>query len=402
MKSMRRRVLWMLMAAVAAPAGYWGFSQAVTAQVATAPATTRTAATFPFDPKDIMPGFEQRPFRSNPERLRKRREEYPLTMCRHLVVEMAARTAESRKLFPHKFFRGDCHSHTDHSDGGGTVAETAAMVKAAQLDFQFVTDHWGTTQAAECREHGLWVGQEPATKHHHLGILGLKHAFVPQRDFLKDVADAKTVGTAVFIPHPAGWYPRDQYKEEQLKIMEQLPAPFMMEIANGASNIVTAFDYTDEAAIALWDHLLSMGKVVHAMGNTDAHVPHCIGIVWNSVYAEKCEQDEIVRELSAGHSFVSDGPLLHIGLGKARMGDRATAEDRGGELEITAVDVKGLAWVKVVVDGKQADAWWCRSEAKFTKTMAVPAGAAKYVRVEVRSDDGRRAYSNPIYLSARP
>jgi hypothetical protein len=134
------------------------------------------------------------------------------------------------------------------------------------------------------------------------------------------------------------------------------------------------------------------------MGNTDAHIPHCIGIVWNSVFAERCEQGEIVEALSAGHSFVSDGPLVHIGLGNARMGDRATAEDRGRELEITAVDVKGLAWVKVVADGKQVDAWWCRSEAKFTKKIAVPAGAGKYVRVEVRSDDGRRAYSNPIYL----
>jgi hypothetical protein len=347
---------------------------------------------------DIMPGFREKQWMHDPEKLRARREDFPINMCRWLVEEMARRQEESRKLFKWKFFRGDCHSHTHHSDGGGTVAQTAEMKKAAGLDFQFVTDHWGITQAPECREHGLWIGQEPGTEHHHLGILGLDHAFVPQKNLLQDVADVKARGGTPFIPHPTGWWPKTIYNEEQKKSLEALPDPFLMEIANAANNIVSAFDFTDESAIVLWDHLLTMGKVVHAMGNTDAHTPHALGIVWNSVFVEQCDQASVLAALSAGHSFVSEGPLVHISLGKALMGDRASAEDRAGKLAITAVDSRGLATVKVIADGKPIAGWWCKSNSKFSKRLVVPQTGAKYVRVEVRSDDGRRAYSNPIYL----
>src|SRR5690606_10906971 len=128
-----------------------------------------------------------------------------------------------------------------------------------------------------CREHGLWVGQEPATQYHHMGILGLDHAFVPAHDFLADMAEAKRRGATVFVPHPTGWFPRTIYNEEQKQVLEKLPDPFLMEICNGANNIVSAFDFTDESAIELWDRLLTMGKTVHAMGNTDAHSPCGIG-----------------------------------------------------------------------------------------------------------------------------
>jgi hypothetical protein len=353
----------------------------------------------PAEKPDIMPGFREKQFLHHPEKLKARLEEFPLNMCRWVLEAMARRQEENRKLFKWAFFRGDCHSHTHHSDGGGTVAQTAEMKKAAGLDFQFVTDHWGVTHAPECREHGLWIGQEPGTQHHHMGILGLDHAFIPQNDLLKDVAEAKARGATVFIPHPTGWWPKTIYNDEQKKSLEALPDPFLMEIANGANNIISAFDFTDDSAIELWDHLLTMGKVVHAMGNTDAHSPHELGMVWNSVYSPTCDQESILHHLRAGHSFVSEGPLVHISLGNARMGDRVgETPDRSEKLSITAVDTAGLATVKVIADGKTIGWWWCKSRTKFTKRLDIGQTPAKYVRVEVRSDDGRRACSNPIYL----
>src|SRR5690606_16751615 len=136
----------------------------------------------------LIPNYESRQLFRDPEKERQATLEYPLKLCQMLVEDTAKRVAESRKLFPWQFYRGDCHSHTHHSDGRGTVAQTAEMAKAAGLDFQYVTDHWGVTQAPQCREHGLWVGQEPATQYHHMGILGLDHAFVPAHDFLADMA----------------------------------------------------------------------------------------------------------------------------------------------------------------------------------------------------------------------
>jgi hypothetical protein len=349
----------------------------------------------------LIPGYETKQFMNDQEKLREWRWARPLKYCQWLKEDMAKRVEESRKLFKWKFFRGDCHSHTHHSDGIGTVAETAAEVKLAGLDFQFVTDHWGVTQGPECRELGLWVGQEPVTALHHMGILGLDHAFVPEKKFPDDILAAKALGATVFVPHPTGWWPITVYEQAALTALDTLPDPFLMEICNGANNTVSAFDYTDESAIELWDHLLMQGKVVHAMGNTDAHSPHAIGIVWNNVYSDTCDQPAILAALNAGHMCVSDGPLLHIRLGQAVMGDRASADDRRDKLAITAVDSRGLLSVRLIIDGKEAGSWACKGKTKFTKRLPIPETAGKYVRVEVLSKDARRAYSNPIYFNAQ-
>jgi hypothetical protein len=347
----------------------------------------------------LIPGFEERQAFRFPENAAENRWQRPMSTCLWVVADTAARVASSKNSFPWKFYRGDCHSHTHHSDGIGTVAETAEMAKAAELDFQFVTDHWGVTQAPECREHGLWYGQEPTTQFHHMGILGLDYAFAPQQDFLADYASAVGQGATVFIPHPTGWWPRTVYSEEQKQILEELPSPFLMEICNGANNIISAFDYTDESAIELWDHLLCMGRKVHAMGNTDAHLPHAVGIVWNGVFAEQCDQETILAELRQGHSFVSDAPLIHVAMGKARMGDTASTRDRKNELEITVADSRGLSSVSIIADGEEIFFQHLRGETIWSSKIEIADQAKKYVRAETHSRDARRAYSNPIYLA---
>ena len=348
----------------------------------------------------ISPEHQALQYLHQPEKLAAVRADYPLHLCRSVGEAVARRVAESRRQFPWKFFRGDCHCHSQHSDGTGTVAEIADMSKRAGLDFQFVTDHYGTTQADECRRLGLWVGQEPGTQHHDLLILGLRAPFqaTVTQNFLADYAAAARRSALVCVAHPAGWWPSRWYDDAQKQILEELPSPFLMEICNGANNIVTAFDPTDQAAVDLWDDLLLQGKVVHGLGNTDAHAPHGIGIVWNGVFAPRCDQPAIIRALRAGRSFVSEAPLVHIRLGRAQMGRRATPRDRSQRLSVTATDSGGLASVRVVADRREIGFWTSRATT-MARSLRVPRWVKRYVRVEVLSRDGRRAFSNPIYLT---
>lgn len=346
----------------------------------------------------LMPGRRENQLFRKPDQAILKRWAYPLRMC-HLVAEaMAARIERSKKLFRWKFFRGDFHSHTQHSDGIGTVAETAEMVKIAKLDFQFVTDHWGITQAPECRKHGLWVGQEPGTQLHHLGILGLRRAYAPQMDFLADCAELQRLGATWFVPHPTGWWPTRIYPKEAWKILEKLPSPFLMEVCNGASNVINAFDFTDASARILWDGLLRKGRKVHALGNTDAHAPHSIGIVWNGVFASRCAERDVLAAIRAGRSFLSDGPLLQTTLGRAGMGMDASAADRQNGLRITAVDSEGLRSIRVIADGRLLMEFDARNRPFWERRVALPRRVRAYVRVEATASDARRAYSNPIYL----
>lgn len=327
-----------------------------------------------------------------------RRWQAPLRYARGLAEHMAARIAESRKRFGRKFHRGCCHSHTQHSDGIGTVAETAEMVEAAGLDFQYVTDHWGVTQAPECRKHGLWLGQEPGTEYHHLGILGLDHAFVPAPDLVADFAEVRKRGGTPFIPHPAGWFPRRVYTEEQKNALWQLPQSFMMEVINGAHNLATAYDYTDASAVELWDRLLNDGRRVMAMGNTDAHAPHQIGIVWNGVSAPRCDHATIVSAMSKGRSFASEAPLLHLAVGGVNMGGRVRDRNGAETARIKVADAGGLICVRLVGDGKVRRTWHPNGDEVFEHEQKLPKSLKRYVRVEAIADDGRRGYSNPVYL----
>lgn len=342
----------------------------------------------------IMEGYREKQFLNRaPQELERHRWEYVLMMVSSVARHTAKRIEASKQLFTalggSSFFRGDCHSHTQHSDGRGTVAETAEMVKAAGLDFQFVTDHWGITQAAECREHGLWYGQEPVTEYHHMLILGLEQAFTPQRKFFEDMVAAKELGATVCIPHPGGWWPDMVYTLEQKQQLEKLPDPFLMEIVNGASNIINAIDYTDELAIEWWDHLLMLGRKVYGMGNTDAHAPHSIANVWNGVFAPECRQELILSALEAGNHFVSEAPLIEI-------------ENNAGRLTLRVAESIGLRQLKVVVDGKPTQNWHWHDDTlvrKFAVEFDIPDQAQKYVRVEVTANDGKRAFSNPIFLT---
>ena len=344
----------------------------------------------------LMEDHEKHQMKNDSARAAAARWDYPLAQCRWLVEDTARRVRESKELFSHEFFRGDCHSHTQHSDGIGTVAETAEMARAAQLDFQFVTDHWGVTQAPECRKNGLWFGQEPVTKDHHLGILGLDFAFAPQMDFLEDYAAVTALGATAFVPHPTGWWPSTIYNDAQKALLHQLPGSFLMEICNGAHNLVSAFDFTDDNAIALWDELLLSREKgdrdgQHRRTLSARHRHHLERRLRRALRAES----DPARNLRLATVSVSEAPLIYLALGDARMGDVASASDRANALRTHAVDSRGLSSVRVLADGEEVFYRHFRGDVTFENDLEVPAKAARYVRVEVRGVDGKRAYSQP-------
>ncbi len=327
------------------------------------------------------------------------RWERPLRTCRFVVQDTARRVEESKKRFRKKFFRGDCHSHTMHSDGCGTVAETKEMADAAGLDFQYVTDHWGITQGPECKKAGLWLGQEPGHHIHHLGILGLDYALEPGETLDSDMALIREKGATPFVPHPAGWFPKVVYSREMKDELYDLQTPFLMEIVNGANNVVTAFDYTDQMAVDLWDELLMTGRQVHAMGNTDAHIPHAIGMVWNGVFASKCDQPSIKKAMEAGKMFISEAALVDLTVGRVGQGGRVRDRAKAETAKINVVDSRGLLRVRIVGDGKVRKTWHLDGETEFKHEMKIAKSLKKYIRLEVISIDGRRAFSNAIYLA---
>ena len=330
-----------------------------------------------------------------------KRATYPDRVIGFWKEAMRERIEATRKLADFAVIRGDCHCHTTFSDGIGTVAEVASWKELAGLDFLFVTDHGTVRQKRQCVKYrNMWWGQEPGTQFHHLGILGLDQKYDVHRDLVRDYRNIVELGGFPFIPHPTGWFPVTRYNQKQIDALDLLGDDFTIEVINGANNIFDCYDITDERSIALWDQHLSQGKTVRGMGNTDAHLPQAVGDVWNGVLLQRPSKKKVLEALWAGHFFASDAPFIHLSCGRAVMGD--TARKRKGsrvEVRYQCVDSVGLQLVRIVAGGKPVKEFHPTGDTVVKGSYGVKfKGGHSYIRVECLARDGRRAYTNPIYI----
>lgn len=315
--------------------------------------------------------------------------------------ELGRRGRQNVQMLNRPAFRGDLHSHSDYSDGRGTVAELKQFADAAELDFQFVTDHRTIHQSHACRQFkNCWWGQEPAG-FGHIGILGLEHTFVPTEDTAADYRRAVELGAFAFIAHPCGWYPATRYPPRRRELLDQLGHDFAIEIVNGVHQIFDAWDQTDEQAVALWDEHLSQGKTVRAVGGSDAHMPQGVGCVWTAVYAKRCTRHAILDELKQGHGYVSDGPALDFRSGRAQMGDAIRPRGRSARVSIHVADIGGLREIRLISNGSVVERRLCQGATRVRETWThAVKRRPTYLRLEVESMDSRRAFSNLIYIRA--
>ena len=336
--------------------------------------------------------------------LAKKRASYPDRVIGFWKDAMRGRIDQTRKLAGFRVSRGDCHSHSTHSDGIGTVDEIADWVNRSGLDFFFLTDHGTVRQKAQCVSYrNMWWGQEPGTQHHHLGILGLDRKFSPKGDLATDYNRVIALGGFPFIPHPTGWFPTRRYTQEQIDALDLLGDDFTIEVINGANNIFDCYDITDEQSIALWDRHLVQGKTVRGMGNTDAHLPQSIGDVWNGVLLERPTRTKVIAALWAGHFFASDAPFIQVSCGKAGMGD-TVVKRRGAAVEVRyeCVDSLGLQLIQVIANGEVVQEIRPAGDQVVKGSYRLTfAGGSSYVRVQCRACDNRKALANPVYIRQR-
>jgi len=324
---------------------------------------------------------------------------------------MRDRINATKALVDFRGYRGDFHTHSNHSDGASTVAELVHYRDASGMDFIFVTDHSGVSQKRDCvKFKNTWWGQEPGTQHHHLGILGLDRKLVPSQNLVEDYQRVLAKGGVPYIPHPTGWFPNTRYTDEQKDSLNLLGDTFAIEIINGANQVYDCYDITDEMSIALWDEHLCRRKVVTALGNTDAHLCEAIGDVWTAVFPEEFSKEGILDAVRRGRAFVSDAPLVDLtvqcdGGPIAGMGQTLTRRPRSsGEtgpltVRVLAADSLGLAEVRLIRDGKVINSWQPDGDRVVSRAVAdTHADGARYYRLECFAKDGRRAYTNPVYV----
>lgn len=340
-----------------------------------------------------------------------------------------------------RWYRGDFHAHTAHSDGSCEnpakervpcpLSISVANAAERDLDFLAITEHNTTSHHGPMRELQpfypellLIPGRELTTFYGHANLFGptgfvdfqLGSARAPQLGNILD--QVEEVGGIVSINHPAapsgeacmgcGWTVPDTDWSRIAAI----------EVVNGGS-IRAAGGIVESpiSGIPFWHSLLNRGHRLTAIGGSDNHdalmpqgQPQAIGTPATWVHSEGLSVPAILNAIGAGRVFIdlagepgkrfdfrasAGGTIAHMGgMLDAPAGTevRFIVETAGivGTLEIVGPDGSMPLLVDPAVGGARRDtAFVLRSD-----------GTRSWVRINIR-DDARKLViiGNPIYLN---
>lgn len=320
------------------------------------------------------------------------------------------------------WYRGDLHTHTVHSDGRHTQRSLLALAREAGLDFLASTEH-NTTSA-----HLTWgrhvpddflvvPGEEVTTRAGHCVTLGqpagawIDWRYRPEDDQLGRFTDrVRRLGGMSVAAHPfaptAGstW----QYGYDDVDAVELWNGPWTLD---------------DQTALSAWHALLVAGRFVPAVGSSDSHHDgQQVGRAQTVVHADQLSVGAVVRGLRRGRSWLAESSTVELDL-EARLGGRAAG--CGQSLDAGPTDVVDVRLQVGGVPGCLAQVWGplgplagAVTDAAGRAEIAVQvlAGAAPFVRAEVRRADGEPvvnpvegvpalpvvALTNPVFLAPAP
>ena len=290
---------------------------------------------------------------------------------------------------PGQFFKGNLHTHSTASDGLHPAAEVCRIYREAGYDFLALSDHFlpvydfpvTDTSAHRSETFTTILSAEvhvPATsmgETWHLLAVGLPPKFEATRDGETGPAIAqrcRDAGAFVGIVHPS-WY------SLSLEDAQSIGGAHAIEIYNHTSAVKT--DRGDSCA--LFDQMLALGHRLSCFASDDAHFhfDDAFG-AWVMVKAESLRPELLVEALKQGHYYSSQGPLIH---------DIKVEE---GQLEVKCSPARA---VMLLGRGSKAVSELGQSmESATLPTDRVAKGG--FGRVVVIGDDGRRAWSNPIWF----
>lgn len=287
-----------------------------------------------------------------------------------------------------RFWKGNLHGHSNHSDGALSAAEACAAYKAAGYDFTCVTDHfreqygYPITDTTAFRGEGFTtiIGAElhaPQTSRGvdwHILAVGLPLDFAPPslQETGPDLARrARDVGAFVAIAHPH-WY------QLQPEDGEALDAAQAVEVLNYTSAV-----HTDRGdGLVFYDTMLSRGHRLGAIAVDDSHWKNGDAFgAWVMVKAAELTPEALVQALHAGHYYASEGPEIHD---IRRSGDM---------IEIHCTPARAIMLVGPISQSARA-----HGRNLTRATLPLDRFEGDWCRAVVVDAAGRRAWSNPIWL----
>ncbi len=214
-------------------------------------------------------------------------------------------TFEEKKA---RFYKGDCHTHTVHSDGHTSMKNIIKKAKRNGLDFFICTDHNTDTACAvypSVKDLNIMPGLELTCYKGHFNLLCVEKPltdgfkFESVEELNKRLLYAKEKGALLSMNHPhcknCGWrLPFEGFEYD------------LVEVWNAVMRI------DNESTISWWHQELLKGERKVAVGGSDFHADYVVTDLFampcTVVYAENNAPAEIKEGLSKGHCYITHKP----------------------------------------------------------------------------------------------
>ena len=296
-----------------------------------------------------------------------------------------------------KMLKGGLHCHTTRSDGSCTPEEVMRLHKENGYDFLAITDHRRYNHVNFAPETGLVI--IPGMEFDNGGSIPCKHGFRTYHtvcigpsqedgngfDHDERVTSANAPDQESFQPYldeihakkNLTIYCHPEWSSTPARYFDKLKGNFAMEIWN--SGCVIDNDMDKDAAY--WDELLGQGIRIFGVATDDGHpiYHHCKG--WVMVNAEN-NVNAILHALENGAFYSSTGPEIYdfyIKDGKA------------------VIECSPVSMIRLHCD--------CHPTRLCQNPDGKPVTRAEfeitnydYVRITVIDEQGRHAWTNPIFL----
>jgi len=336
------------------------------------------------------------------------------------LLSAAAQPADAQASTP-RWYRGNTHMHTLNSDGDSPPEAAVRWYKAHGYDFTFVTDHEFITDVAPLNAalgadgkflviSGQEVTQRVADATHpdgwrqaHVNALGTTSVIRPfgEKNIALDMTIAQTYARHVPAIRAAGGVAQVNHPNYRWSVnlsdMVDLPDSTLFELWNAhvfVNNLGGADSAGNRAPSteALWDSLLTRGKVLFGVASDDSHSfkpeeaenPEATrpGRAWVMVRAASLTRDALLSALARGDFYSSTGVTLRA----------YSADAREIRLEIEPYNDRRFLIEFIGRDGRAL------STAAGTSARYAIIGDEGYVRVRISDSNGRRAWTQPAIV----
>lgn len=292
---------------------------------------------------------------------------------------------------PGRFYRGNLHTHSTLSDGRLSPEEVCRTYQKAGYDFIALTDHFmkqfnypvADTRALRSETFTTLLGAELHAGRTELGELWHILAVGLPLDFARPADDedgpqiaarALAAGAYVAAAHPQ-WY---SVTETDILSLGPVHA---IEVFNG-----TAVDHNDRSdSWHVTDILLGRGHHYTVCATDDAHFDAArgdFGLGWVWVRSETLDPDSLLSALKAGDYYASTGPQIYDI--EVVPGDRVVVQCSPAE--------------RIFVTGIGANAVSAYGRGLRSAELKLGRFRSPYLRVTVRDQYGKCAWSNPFWL----